>query len=144
MRAGRDGLREAESRVKSVRSAASVAGGVEADEVPDVLVPDKFELDELEPDSTRFLETGLRALIVSDETGKVADWPWETGPTADERHTGGRRRRHRLDATILFASGIRGKKWGERARRLNPQSESASPGESASPRSSIGRAPPPA
>ena len=33
-----------------------------------------------------------------DETGRVVDWPWES---PKQRHTGGKRRRHRLDALIM-------------------------------------------
>jgi hypothetical protein len=53
----------------------------------------------------------MRELIISDETGRVIDWPWETGTTGIGRHTGGKRRRHRLDTVIargLFHSTAQG------------------------------------
>ena len=95
MRKGRDGAREALQREASMRH-ASVSWADETATTEDVLLPDCFDAEE--PDSTAFIEKGMRRLIVSDETGTVIDWPWEeTGAT---RCTGGKRRRHRLDAVI--------------------------------------------
>ena len=95
MRRGRDGDRERLQREAALRL-CRVRFEPEEEGVDDVLRPDVFEAEE--PDSTAFIETGLRRLIVSDETGTVVDWPWETGPTG--RCSGGKRRRHRLDRVI--------------------------------------------
>ena len=95
MRKGHDGAREEHQRAASIKR-ASVSWADEETSVPDVLQPDVFDSEE--PDSTAFITTGLRQLIISDETGMIIDWPWETGPTG--RRTGGKRRRHRLDDVI--------------------------------------------
>ena len=95
MRKGHDGAREEHQRAASIKR-ASVSWADEETSVPDVLQPDVFDSEE--PDSTAFITTGLRQLIISDETGTIIDWPWETGPTG--RRTGGKRRRHRLDDVI--------------------------------------------
>ena len=85
MRSGAAGAREQLQREASLRlSKHRVSFNLEHEPVDDVLTPDTFEAEE--PESTAFIETGLRRLIVSDETGTVIDWPWETGPT---RVTGG-------------------------------------------------------
>lgn len=101
--AERDQLqREAALRERSVRFED------ESYDVPDVLVPDSFEAENLGSDA--WLERGMRELIISDETGRIVDWPWETGATG-ERHTGGKRRRHRLDRVIetgIFHSTAKG------------------------------------
>lgn len=99
MATGRGAERELEQRTLSISRAAASGSGLGSEEIPDVLLPDKYEV-EMESGSDAFLETGIRALMISDETGKLVDWPWETGPTG--RHTGGKRRRHRLDDTIML------------------------------------------
>jgi hypothetical protein len=106
MRSGRAGERESAQRVDALRQ-SRVSFAEDSTSEPDVLLPDLFHAEE--PDSTGWIETGMRRLIISDETGTVVDWPWETGPTS--RCTGGKRRRHRLDDVIgrgLFHAYVKG------------------------------------
>ena len=91
---GARGAREATRRVQSVTSLAEELADAS---IEDVLKPDVFTVDDT--GSSAWLEecTGLSD-IVRDETGRVIDWPWES---PKQQHTGGKRRRHRLDALIM-------------------------------------------
>ena len=68
----------------------------EHDEIQDVLVPDVYTAED--PDEWLESGAGLSKLYISDENGNVVDWPWEQ---PQRRHTGGKRRRHRLDGIII-------------------------------------------
>ena len=110
---GVKGEREVKRRATSFATVSGGSGHV-ADEVivDDVLQPDApFEADPYE--SSRYIDGDVRAVssraIVFDSDGALIDWPWESGSA---RHTGGKRRRHRLDRIVqqgLFASTADGK-----------------------------------
>ena len=80
--------------------------------VADVLMPDApFTADPYE--SSKYIDGDVQAVsaraLVYDAEGTVVDWPWESAPP---RHTGGKRRRHRIDNVVtrgLFASTADGK-----------------------------------
>ena len=108
---GRRGEHEVASRTSSTSLAHALEDAWDAHvTVKDVLLPDEpFVADDPYP-STRELAPDVigisRMGIVTDPDGRVIDWPWETGPTG-ARHTGGKRRVHRLDSVVqrgLFAS----------------------------------------
>ena len=108
MRKGLTAERDLLQREASLRD-RSVA--FDDSDVPDVLLPDACDAEDASATTDEWLATGVRELIISDETGRIIDWPWETGATGDARHTGGKRRRHRLDrviATGLFHSTAKG------------------------------------
>ena len=100
VRGGRRGAVEVQQREESIR-AMSELNALEHLTITDVLNPDPpFETDEYE--SSKDIDTGITGvseMLVYDETGAPIDWPWETGETS-RRHTGGKRRRHRLDGVI--------------------------------------------
>ena len=80
--------------------------------VADVLMHDApFTADPYE--SSKYIDGDVQAVsaraLVYDAEGTVVDWPWESAPP---RHTGGKRRRHRIDNVVtrgLFASTADGK-----------------------------------
>ena len=101
---GVKGEREVKRRATSFATVSGGSGHV-ADEVivDDVLQPDApFEADPYE--SSRYIDGDVRAVssraIVFDSDGALIDWPWESGSA---RHTGGKRRRHRLDRIVQQA-----------------------------------------
>ena len=99
LRSGRWGAHEVSQRAKSI-AAVSELDALEHLTIQDVIVPDDpFESDPYP--SSRELATGIAGAtapcIVTDATGQIVDWPWETGATG---RTGGKRRRHRLDSVI--------------------------------------------
>ena len=101
LRSGRRGEHEVQRRARSV-SEAALCDDLEHVQIEDVLVPDPpFEVDPYP--SSSFLAsdvTGVTCGAVYDSDGKLVTWPWETGPCVPERHTGGKRRLHRLDGVI--------------------------------------------
>ena len=93
------GARGAREEARRAQSVTALAEELAAVDIEDVLKPDVFTVDDRDTGSSAWLEecTGLSD-IVRDEAGTVVDWPWES---PKQRHTGGKRRRHRLDAIIM-------------------------------------------
>ena len=93
VRGGAAGRAEEQQRISSIAVVALAQAMGECD-IGDVLVPDVYT-DDTTSSGWLLDSTGVSETAVRDETGCLIDWPWETGPMAPQRHTSGKRRRHR-------------------------------------------------
>ena len=91
---------EREQQQRSSSAERLRAQRIEDTDVPDVLMPDVFTEDSAEDPAEAWLQhgPGVSGLRISDENGDVINWPWEA---SQQRRTGGKRRRHRLDGVII-------------------------------------------
>ena len=91
----RKGLAAERDRLQREASLRDRSVAWDDSDVPDVLLPDACDAEDTGATTDDWLATGMRELVISDETGRIIDWPWETGAT------GGARAGRRMDGDLV-------------------------------------------